>query len=211
MNQNKGHGLLALVRHGESVWNQKGLWTGWTDIPLTKKGEEEAIKAATSLAGIQFDQYFSSELSRAVQTIEIMFGRLNLQRSNYTKIHDFKERHYGIYTGKNKWEIKKKVGESKFNKLRRGWDEPIPNGETLKDVFQRVIPRFQKDIWPLILNGKKILLVAHGNTHRAIIKHLEQVPDEKISEIEMETGEVIVYYFNQKGIIISKEKKHINV
>ncbi len=201
---------LALVRHGESEWNKLGLWTGWHDIPLSKKGKEEAKSAAQVLIDIKFDILITSDLKRAYETLEIIKTRLNLGHLPILKHEAYKERHYGIYTGKSKWEIRSQVGESKFRKIRRGWDEPIPEGETLKDVFNRTIPHFRKNILPRISEGKNVLIVAHGNTHRAIIKHLEGLSHAEIEEIEMATGEVIVYKINPMGRIVKKEKRLIN-
>lgn len=198
------------MRHGESDWNQKGLWTGWTDVSLTEKGEEEAKKAASSIKDISFDLFISSDLIRASQTLEIIQKELKDSTTVYWKVAAYKERHYGVYTGKNKWEIQKQMGEAKFQQLRRGWDVPIPEGETLKDVYNRVLPHFKKEVLHRLRNGKNIMIVAHGNTHRAIIKFLEGMKDDQVADIEMATGEVIVYEIDQSGKIKNKEKKLLN-
>lgn len=198
---------LVLVRHGESLWNAKNLWTGWQDIALSPKGRIEARSAAVLLSDIIFDLAFTSDLSRAYETLEIIKNELKLSDLPTVRHRSIKERNYGIYTGKNKWEIRKKLGEEKFFKLRRGWDEPIPQGESLKDVFTRCVPYFLKNIWPKILSGNNVLVVAHGNSNRTIIKHLEGISDLKISEVEMVTGEILIYRFDKSGKIIYQERR----
>lgn len=199
-----------MVRHGESVWNEKGLWTGWQDVPLTEKGRNEARLAASVLLDIKFDILVSSDLQRAYETLEIIIEELNLHHLPVTKHHAYKERHYGIFTGKSKWDIEKQLGEEKFKKVRRGWDEVIPEGETLKDVYDRTVPHFRQNIFPKLIAGQNVLIVAHGNTHRALIKHLEGLSHQEVEEIELATGEVIVYKLNRKGKIVKKEKRVIN-
>lgn len=199
-----------LVRHGESEWNAKGLWTGWTDVSLTEKGKSEAKKTATSLRDIKFDLAFTSDLKRANETLSIILEELSLQKIPVHKSFSIKERHYGEYTGKNKWEIKEKVGEEKFKRIRRGWNEPIPQGESFKDVYERVSAHYIVNILPHIKSGKNILFVAHHNSNRALIKLLDQIEDEKISEVEMATGEAWVYRLHTSGKTISKEKRAAN-
>lgn len=201
---------LVLIRHGESLYNRKGLWTGWHDIALSAKGKREARLAASVLLDIKFDIAFTSDLKRAHETLEII--KTELKHFNLPTIRHsaYKERHYGIYSGKSKWEIKNQIGEDKFKKLRRAWNEPIPEGETLKNVYERVIPHFIDNALPELKKGKNILIVAHGNTHRALIKYLENLSHEQIAEVEMATGEVIVYKMDFAGKIIHKEKRFIN-
>ncbi len=195
---------LALVRHGESEWNAKGLWTGWKDIPLTQKGIEQAKTAGVSLKDIKFDLGFTSILSRVKQTMDEMKKVLNQQ---FPVIEDkaLNERNYGVYTGKNKWEIKKEVGEEEFLKIRRGWDHPIPRGECLKDVYQRAIPYYEENILPKLKAGKNVLVSAHGNSLRALVKYLENIPDDKISKLELAIGEVYLYTIDNNGKAVSKE------
>lgn len=197
---------LALVRHGQSEWNKKGLWTGWKDIPLTLGGKEEARAAATVLQGISFHVSYTSDLRRASETLEIIKAELKLVIPTF-KHQALKERHYGEYTGKSKWEIQKLVGEEKFKKIRRGWDEPIKEGETLKEVYKRVVPFFRQSVLPQITVGRNVLLVSHGNTIRALIKHLENITDEAISEVEFATGEVLIYELDKKGKVLHTEKR----
>lgn len=196
---------LVLVRHGESEWNAKGLWTGWTDIALDKLGHEQAKETGRLLKGIDFDYAFTSTLIRTKQTlkdIENVIGEKNIPIISTEALN---ERNYGKLTGKNKWEIEKEYGEDRFLKIRRGWNEPIPGGETLKDVYKRVIPYYQTQIEPLLKAGKNVLIAAHGNSLRALIKYLEHISDEGISHLELATGESVIYQINKMGSISFKE------
>ena len=197
---------MVLVRHGESKWNAKGLWTGLTDVGLTAKGIEEARQAATLIRELTFHIAFTSNLSRAHQTLEEMLTVLGLQLP-ITRHHALNERHYGVHTGKNKWEVKKQVGDEEFMKIRRSWDYPIPGGESLKDVHARVVPYYQAEIHQHIVAGKNVLLVAHGNTIRALVKHLEGIADERIAQMEIATGEVLLYHLDPQGAILKKESR----
>lgn len=198
---------LALVRHGESVWNQKGLWTGLTDIALSEKGIEEAKKAGETLKNINFDIGFTSVLMRAKQTIEEIKKILH-QDFPVIENKELNEKDYGKFTGKNKWEVKKEVGEEEFIKIRRGWDYQIPEGESLKDVYERVVPYYQNSIFTELKTGKNVLVAAHGNSLRALIKYLENIPDEQIPGLELRTGEIYIYNIDQNGKVLSKEIKH---
>lgn len=206
----KKHSHLVLIRHGESEWNALGKWQGWQDIPLSDKGRAEAKIAASVLTDIKFDIAFTSDLIRAKETLEIIKKELNHPDIPTISESAFKERHYGIYTGKVKWEIQQMLGEEEFKRLRRGWDVPIPEGESLKNVYERVIPKFIEHIKPAIARGLNILFVAHGNSNRALMKHLEEIPDNLISEVEIATGEVLIYKLDKKGKVIAKEKRVVN-
>ncbi|KKQ41310.1 MAG: 2,3-bisphosphoglycerate-dependent phosphoglycerate mutase [Candidatus Levybacteria bacterium GW2011_GWB1_37_8] len=195
---------LILVRHGESEWNEKGLWTGLTDIGLTEKGKEEAKLAGEKLKVLPIDIAFTSVLIRAKQTLDEIKSVLGIDVPTFED-KALNERNYGIYTGKNKWEIQKEVGEEQFQKIRRGWDVPIQNGESLKDVYNRVIPYYQSEILPKLKDGKNILIVAHGNSLRALTKYLENISDKNISKLEIEIGEVNVFEINSNGNIITKK------
>jgi len=201
---------LALIRHGESEWNAKGLWTGWNDIGLSEKGKEEARKAGKTLSDITFHHGFTSDLKRAWETLELVKEVLGIKNLPTRRHAEFKERNYGTFAGKNKWEIKEQVGEEKFLAIRRAWNVPIPEGETLKDVHARVVKGYKKHIFPHVKNSKNILFAAHGNSIRALVKHLENVPDDKIAEIEIATGEILLYTLSQAGTVMSKEKRALN-
>lgn len=195
---------LVLVRHGESEWNAKGLWTGFRDIDLSEKGKEEAREAGQVIKEISFQIAFTSVLKRAKQTLQEMEQVLN------TKIPTIEsaalnERDYGDYTGKNKWQVKEQLGEEKFLQFRRSWDFPIPGGESLKDVYQRVTPYYQEYILPELKQGKNVLVSAHGNSLRALVKFLDNIPDSNIAQLEIPTGQVLIYQTDQNGKITSKE------
>lgn len=201
---------LILVRHGQSQWNEKGLWTGFTDIPLNEKGKEEAREAALTIKGTIIDLAFTSLLKRAQETLDIMLDTLETTYIPIKQAFALNERDYGKLTGKNKWEIKKIYGDEHFQQIRRGWDYPIPEGETLKDVYNRVIPYYEKNILPRLRTEKNCLVVAHGNSLRALVKYLEKIDDDNISHLEIDTGDVYVYKIDQDGNIISKEIRSIN-
>jgi 2,3-bisphosphoglycerate-dependent phosphoglycerate mutase len=196
---------LVLVRHGESEWNAKGLWTGWTDISLSEKGKEEARKAAEQMKDIHFDEAFTSKLKRAQQTLDEIKKILHCEDLPTYENTALNERDYGDLTGKNKWKIKEEFGEEQFNKWRRSFDEKPPNGESLHDVYDRVIPYYTKVILPQLEQGKNIIIAAHGNSLRALVKYLETISDEDIAKLEIATGEVYVYTIDDKGKITNKE------
>lgn len=195
---------LILVRHSESEWNRKGLWTGLTDIGLSKEGKEKARLAGEKLKGFSIDLAFTSVLIRAKQTLDEIKGILGLDVPTFED-KALNERDYGIYTGKNKWEIKKEVGEEQFQEIRRGWDIPIKNGESLKDVYERTIPYYQTEILPKLKEGKNVIVVAHGNSLRALVKYLENISDEDVQKLEIATGQIYIYSLNDQGTITSKE------
>ncbi len=201
---------LVLVRHGKSEWNEKGLWTGWRDIPLSQIGFEEAKRTGESLSDITFDASYTSALIRAKQTLQEI---LKVIGQNPTTIENkaLNERDYGDYTEKNKWQVKEAVGEEEFQKIRRSWDYPPPNGESLKMVYDRAVPYFKSEIEPKLKDGKNIIIAAHGNSLRALVKYLENIPDEDIATLEIGTGEAYVYDIDQNGKITSKEIRGENV
>jgi len=198
---------LVLVRHGQSKWNATGQWTGWTDIGLTAKGKAEARTAAKSLSGIKFDAVFSSCLWRAQETTHEILAQLGQPNTPIACSPDLNERDYGDLTGKNKWQVRDEYGEKQFDLWRRGWNVPIPGGETLKDVYERAVPYYVKNILPQLEDGKNILISAHGNSLRALVKYLDNISDEDVSNLEIGTGEVYVYDISAEGKIRSKEIK----
>lgn len=196
---------LVLVRHGESEWNAKGLWTGWTDVSLSDKGKEEAKKAGEALKDLHFDLAYTSTLQRAKQTLEgikEVIGQTDLQPAEDKALN---ERDYGELTGKNKWEVKEQVGEEEFLKLRRSWDYPPPKGESLKMVYERVLPYYQNEILPKLKEGKNVIVAAHGNSLRALIKYLDNISDADIPKFELATGGVYVYQLDNEGKVVNKE------
>lgn len=196
---------LVLVRHGQSEWNALGLWTGQEDVSLTEQGRGEARAAAAHLKDITLHKAHTSTLSRAQQTLEEIKTALDHTELETTHHAALDERHYGDYQAKNKWDIRDEIGEEEFTKLRRNWDHPVPNGETLKDVHSRVIPYFEEHILEDLKEGKNIIVAAHGNSLRALMKHLEEVDDENVHELEIGTGEVTVYEILEDGTVAGKQ------
>lgn len=196
---------LVLVRHGQSKWNAKDLWTGWTDVSLSGKGHEDARKAGKKLKDIHFDVGYTSALLRAQQTLEEIMAIKDQGSLPVVKNKALNERNYGDLTGKNKWEVKKEFGEEQFLKWRRGWDAPIPNGESLKDVYQRAVPFYENVILPQLKSGKNVIIAAHGNSLRALAKYLENISDDDISKLEIGVGEILVYRVNEEGDVVDKE------
>lgn len=195
---------LALIRHGESIWNKKGLWTGFVDVDLDSTGVEQAKEAAVSIKDIPFNIAFCSVLKRAIHTLNVILDTLGYTIPVYYS-DSLNERNYGIYTGKNKWEIEKEVGEEKFEAIRRAWNEPIPNGESLQEVYQRVSSYYTNTILPYLQKGENVIVSFHGNSMRALIKHIEKILDDQVQSIEVATGEVFVYDINLKGEVTHKE------
>lgn len=197
---------LILIRHGESEWNRLGIWTGLTDIGLSPKGIEEATQAGEKLKNFPIDTCYISSLKRARQSLDEI-KKVIVQDFPASENKALDERDYGIYTGQNKWEIQKKIGVEQFQKLRRGWNTGIPKGETLEDVYNRVVPYYKARIVPDLISGKNVLIVAHGNSLRALVKYLENISDKDVENLEIATGEIYIYSLNDQGTIVSKEIK----
>ncbi len=189
---------LILARHGITNWNAEGKWHGITDIPINDQGREEARRAGEKLKHLKIDKAYSSELTRTKQTLEEICNTLEISCPTNTT-PALNERDYGIYTGKNKWQVKEEVGEEEFLKLRRSWDHPIPKGESLKDVYNRVVPFYEEVILKDLKKGNNILVVSSGNTLRALIKHIQNISDEEITKFELGFGEVYVYEYQEDG------------
>ena len=198
---------LVLLRHGQSQWNLENKFTGWRDVPLTSQGVDEARNAGRLIRknNIKIDNIFSSNLKRANNTAEIAIKEadiINLFKNNhliYTRDQNLNERDYGDLVGLNKAETAKKYGEDQVHIWRRSYDTPPPNGESLKDVVNRVSPYFIKKIKPLILDNKNVLIVAHGNSLRAIMITVGLYKPEQISSIELPTGSPLCLdYLNGK-------------
>lgn len=183
---------LALVRHGQSEWNAKNLWTGWVDKSLSRQGFIEAKKAADQLRNYKWDIIFESDLERVKESAEVTIKTLGL-KIPIIETEALRERNYGIYTKRNKDEVRKELGEKEFEKLHRGWDYPIAQGESLKQVYQRVVPYYLKEIEPRLKEGQNIIIFASGNSLRALCKYLKNLSDDEIEKFEINTGEVTFY------------------
>lgn len=211
------NGILYIVRHGESAWNTLGKWTGITDVSLTEKGINDTRKMGGAfLKGVDYDFVYTSDLVRTRETLDaLMEGAGNPLRAKDPAVvhaHEITERDYGVYTGMDKWQVKDEVGEEVFNGIRRGWDYPVPEGENLKQVYDRTVPYFMNEILPKLKDGKKVLMVAHGNSIRALMKYLDDVSDEGIADVEMPLGHVLIYTFDgNSDLPIEKEDLSIDI
>jgi 2,3-bisphosphoglycerate-dependent phosphoglycerate mutase len=199
--------LLVLVRHGQSDWNLKNLFTGWKDPGLTQQGIAEAGAAGEELRqrGFRFDVAFTSDLKRAQHTLDIMLDKLGQTDLPIIKDKALNERDYGELTGLNKDDARKRWGEEQVHIWRRSFDIAPPGGESLKDTAARVLPYFEKEILPRVLKGERVLVSAHGNSLRALIMALEHLGGEEIVRRELETGVPIVYQLKADGSVQSKE------
>ena len=186
---------LVLVRHGQSIWNEKNLFTGWKDIGLTKKGINEAKSVGEQIKriGTKFEAMYTSSLVRAQKTGEIILECISQKEIEIISDQSLNERNYGELTGLNKDQAKKDFGESQVQIWRRSYDIPPPNGESLKDTYERVVPYFIKTILPRLLRGENILITAHGNSLRSLVKYLEKISEDEIVKLEIATGEPIFY------------------
>jgi 2,3-bisphosphoglycerate-dependent phosphoglycerate mutase len=193
--------LLALVRHGESEWNKLNLFTGWKDPDLTDKGVQEAHQAGRLLKaeGKSFDVAYTSVLTRAQRTLSIILEELGQTGLVTHEDQKLNERDYGDLSGLNKDDARKRWGEDQVHIWRRSFDIPPPGGESLKDTAARVLPYYEAKIWPDVKAGRNVLVVAHGNSLRALIMRLEGLTGEEIIARELATGVPIVYRLNPDG------------
>jgi len=196
------NGLLILVRHGQSRWNLENRFTGWVDIPLTEEGEAEAQRAGELLKTYHFDTAFTSALSRAQETLRIILEVIDQPDVPIQRDQALNERHYGDLQGLNKDETAAKFGKEQVHIWRRSYDVPPPNGESLKDTRARVLPYYQAHIEPLVLAGKQILVVAHGNSLRALVMALESISEQDIPDLNIPTGIPMRYVVNPAGIVL---------
>src|SRR5579863_2950858 len=190
-----GQRLLVLVRHGESEWNKKNLFTGWRDVDLTEKGIVEAQNAGRALKsqGVRFDIAFTSALKRAQRSLDLMLEELGQKNVTVVKDQALNERDYGDLSGLNKDDARKKWGEDQVHIWRRSYDVAPPGGESLKDTAARVLPYYIQDILPRVLNGDNVLVSAHGNSLRALIMVLERLSPDQIVAREIATGVPLIY------------------
>lgn len=208
----KTTGKLILARHAESEWNATGQWTGITDVHLSEKGFHEAglLGKAFKELNIPLSKAYCSQQIRTRETLESMLDASAQFDVAIERNGAINERDYGEYTGKNKWEVKELVGEEQFNRIRRGWDVPIPGGESLKQVYERVIPFYTNEMLPQLREGHNILLVGHGNGIRSLIKYLENISDKDVENLEMMFGEILVYDIDDEGHMKSKDSVKID-
>ena len=199
---------LILVRHGQSEWNSKNLFTGWKDPGLTELGVKEAKDAGKLIAnkGILFDLMYTSMLTRAQKTGDLILQEMRHPEITIIKNEALNERNYGSLAGLNKDDARKKWGDDQVHIWRRSFDIPPPNGESLKDTAERVLPYFKSEIMPKVIEGSSILIAAHGNSLRSLIMELDSISSEEIVNLEIPTGAPIQYIFNKDGSINKKIK-----
>ena len=198
---------LVLVRHGQSEWNLKNLFTGWKNPDLSEKGHEEAIAAGKKLkeTGLKFDIAYTSALKRAQITCQHILDEMGEPNLETIKNEALNERDYGDLSGLNKDDARQKWGEEQVHIWRRSYDVPPPGGESLRDTGARVWPYYMYNIQPLVLRGDAVLVAAHGNSLRALIMALEGLSGEEIVKQELATGVPIIYELNADSTIASKK------
>ncbi len=198
--------LLVLVRHGQSDWNLKNLFTGWKDPDLTALGVEEAKAAGRVMKGmgLGFDNAYTSVLKRAQHTLDLILAELGQTGLETIRDQALNERDYGELTGLDKDEARKKWGEEQVHIWRRSFDIPPPGGESLKDTAARVLPYYNRIISPIVLSGRRVLIAAHGNSLRALIMQLEGMTGDQIIKRELATGAPVIYRLNADGSILDK-------
>ncbi|MCR4280741.1 MAG: histidine phosphatase family protein [Candidatus Kaiserbacteria bacterium] len=202
-------GKLIIARHHESKWNKLGVWTGSRDIGLTQHGKEMSIKMGALIKDTRVDCAFASQQVRSLETLTMMLEAIGRPNIPIERSQALDERDYGDYTGKNKLEMKQLLGKEAYDRVHREWDCPIPNGETIKMVYERAVPYYKNVILPVLLAGKNVLMVSHGNAIRALMKYIENIPDKEVRNLEMLFGSVIVYGVDQIGQMTSKETREL--
>lgn len=198
-------GKLILLRHGQSQWNLENRFTGWIDIGLTEQGKQEAYECGKLLKEIPIDLAFTSVLVRAIDTLTEALRGADQELVPIVKDAALNERMYGDLQGKNKAELAKEFGDEQVKIWRRSYDIAPPNGESLKDTAERALPYFEKNILPLVVEGKTILVSAHGNSLRAIVMELDKLTKEQVLELNIPNAEPIVYEINPSGEVIEKK------
>ena len=199
-------GTLILVRHGESEWNLKNLFTGWRNPDLTEKGVGEAKSTGERLkqAGYVPDVYFTSALQRAQRTLDLILDELGITEVTITRSKALNERDYGDLAGLNKDDARAKWGEEQEHIWRRSFDVPPPGGESLKDTAARTLPYYEAEIVPLLKAGKTVLVAAHGNSLRSIVMAIEGLTPDEILKREIATGEPVIYKIGADGALEEK-------
>ena len=197
---------LVLIRHGQSEWNKKNLFTGWRDPDLTAQGVDEAKAAGQALKqeGLVFDLAFTSNLQRAQKTLRLLLAEQGQTALPTIKDQALNERDYGDLAGLNKDDARKKWGDEQVHIWRRSYDIAPPGGESLKDTGARVLPYYDAEILPLIISGKNILIAAHGNSLRALVMRLEGLSSEQILNVNIDTGVPYVYQMDSDGTVQDK-------
>lgn len=198
--------VLVLVRHGQSEWNAKNLFTGWKDVDLTELGIEEARRAGEMLkaAGHRFDIAFTSDLIRAQRTLDLMLEELGQSGLETIRDQKLNERDYGDLVGLNKAEMAEKFGAEQVHIWRRSYDVAPPGGESLKDTAARTLPYFKARILPRVLAGENVIVSAHGNSLRAIVMKLDNLSTDEVTRLNLATGVPMIYRLNEDGSVAEK-------
>jgi 2,3-bisphosphoglycerate-dependent phosphoglycerate mutase len=198
--------LLVLVRHGQSEWNLKNLFTGWRDVDLTEQGVQEAQKAGRALKaqGINFDIAFTSALKRAQRTLDIILDEMGQTKIPVIRNQALNERDYGDLSGLNKDDARKKWGEEQAHIWRRSFDIAPPGGESLRDTAARVLPYYIQEILPRVMRGERVLVAAHGNSLRALVMVLDRHTKESILKLNIDTGVPMIYRLNADTSVAEK-------
>jgi 2,3-bisphosphoglycerate-dependent phosphoglycerate mutase len=194
---------LVLIRHGQSLWNLENRFTGWVDVPLTPLGEEEAVKAGEKLRGMEFQVAYTSVLTRAQKTLDLVMQAMGVTLP-IIRDQALNERHYGDLQGLNKAETAKQYGDAQVKLWRRSYDVPPPNGEALKNTAERTLPFFERCILGDIRQGKNVLVVAHGNSNRSIVMRLDKLSEQEVLELNLDTGVPLVYDMDENGTVLGK-------
>jgi 2,3-bisphosphoglycerate-dependent phosphoglycerate mutase len=199
--------LLVLVRHGQSEWNLKNLFTGWRDVDLTDKGVAEARAAGRQLKawGLRFDVAYASALVRAQRTMDLMLEELGQSSLQVVRDQALNERDYGDLSGLNKDEARKRWGDEQVHVWRRSYDVAPPGGESLKDTAARVLPYYIQDILPRVLRGERVLVSAHGNSLRALVMVLDHLSPQEIVKREIATGVPLIYRLNADSTVAERK------
>ncbi|MDH4069075.1 MAG: 2,3-bisphosphoglycerate-dependent phosphoglycerate mutase [Ignavibacteria bacterium] len=196
---------LVLLRHGESQWNLENRFTGWVDVPLSPRGKEEARSAGEKLKEIRFHTAFTSVLMRANDTLSIVLDIINQKEIPVIRDEALNERHYGDLQGLNKAETAKKFGDDQVKIWRRSFDVPPPNGESLKDTAERVLPYWERSIVPLLKENRNLIIAAHGNSLRALVMHLDKLSKEEVLELNIPTGVPLQYELDTALQVVSRK------
>jgi 2,3-bisphosphoglycerate-dependent phosphoglycerate mutase len=198
--------VLVLVRHGESEWNRLNMFTGWQDVDLTEEGVAEAHRAGAMLKaeGANIDVAFTSLLKRAQNTLKIILSELDQDKLPIAYDAALNERHYGDLVGLNKDEARQRWGEEQVHLWQRSYDVAPPGGESLKDTAARVLPFFAKRVVPELQAGKNVILVAHGNSLRSLVMHLDRLSPEQVKELTISTGKPLIYRLRPDGTVAEK-------
>ncbi|TKB70486.1 MAG: 2,3-bisphosphoglycerate-dependent phosphoglycerate mutase [Nitrospira sp.] len=195
---------LVLLRHGESQWNLENRFTGWVDVPLSPKGEQEAKEAGKKLTGMTFNRAFSSVLKRAIETLRIALEVIGQPGIPVQRDEALNERMYGELQGLNKAETAQKYGDAQVKIWRRSFDIRPPGGESLKDTAERVLPYYEKAILPSLKAGETILVAAHGNSLRALVMHLDKLSQAEVLELNIPTGAPLLYEFDAATRVVNR-------